>query len=301
MSEIYKHLSKLYELTRNPKYALDIADLCITSNIKENLEYANSIYKNLGDSYECDKKVIPEYFKDYMSKLLDKKTIDYFCDEKYDLTVIIPTMWKSPSDYFIHNISVLSELPVVKKIIIIDNSPKDNYLKKYNENFIEIITNETNVGVNPAWNQGLEKVDTKYYLLLNDDCLISHNVIRACVTVLESDNTVGIVNCHTKKVPLVDYVSISDYVEYTNHLGANPNGWFIMGHTKDYKPIPKELVYFYGDNFIHYNVIKQKKRVAKVISHYISHDVSTTVNILDLYKKGLLESEGVIYRQIIGV
>jgi GT2 family glycosyltransferase len=236
-----------------------------------------------------------------MSQLLDKKIINFPINSNVNLTVVIPTMWKASSNYFLHNIEALKKSKVVKKVIIIDNNPQDNYLN-INDGFVEVVTNNKNVGVNPAWNQGLEKVDTKYYLLLNDDCLVSPQVIQASVAVLEDDNSVGIVNCFTKKVPIYEYKSDHELlIEYANHLGVNPNGWFIMGHTKDYKPIPKELVYFYGDNFIHYNAVKDKKRVVKVISHFISHDVSTTVNNLDLYRRGLLDSEGEIYRGIIGV
>jgi len=310
MSEIYNCLTKLYELTRNPKYALDIADLCVNSKMKENIEYATSIYKNLGDSYQLHNTEFPEHYRGTMNDLLDVKRIDLSTYEKRgkSLSVIIPTMWKAPKNYFIHNLDHLVNsigFGSVKEIIIINNNPIGSELecfvkKEYPQ--IKIIDNEKNIGVNPAWNQGMELASGEFYLLLNDDCLLDYKIIESCVSILVQDKSVGIVNCHTKKVHICNYIErpVSKHIDYVNHLGANPNGWFIMGRTEDYEPIPNQLVYFYGDDLIHYRVKRKKKRIVKLVSDFISHDVSTTVNDLDLYRKGLLESEGVIYRSIIG-
>lgn len=304
MQNVINLLDQLFQRTKNSKYAIDIADILLNSNNEGNEKQGLEILKVHSNTKELSEKMFINKIQYKINTILNRKELN-ISEVPDSLTVIIPTMWKCPADYFQFNLDVLANNNSVKKILIIDNSPSDNYLVIENKDKIQLIQNEANIGVNPAWNQGIEQTDSKYYLLLNDDCLVNGDIISAGVTILNEDKEVGIVNCHTKKIPLKKYEAdclrkMFFNVEYANHVGANPNGWFIMGRTKDYKPIPKELVYFYGDNLIHHNAVKAGKRIVKIISDYISHDVSTTVNILDLYRKGLLETEGQFYKQYIG-
>lgn len=301
MQNVINLLDQLFQRTKNRKYIVDIADILLNSNNEGNEKQGLEILRVHGDTKELSEKLYINRVQYEVDAILNRKEL-VISQVRNSLTVIIPTMWKCPADYFKFNLDILSANKSVEKILIIDNSPQDNYLVIENKDKIQVIENETNIGVNPAWNQGIEQTSSDYYLLLNDDCLINTDIISAGVTILHDDKEVGIVNCHTKKTPLKHYPDdcIRLNVEYANHVGANPNGWFIMGRTEDYKPIPKELVYFYGDNLIHHNAVKAGKRVVKIISDYISHDVSTTVNKLDLYRKGLLETEGQFYKQHIG-
>jgi len=305
MDEIIKHLHCLFKLTNNPKYVVYIADYYTNSDqMKINMD-AVDLYRRFCDTMELYNKQFNNVLVEKKVKdLLNEKTLIFtkYKNKKERLSVIIPTMWKCPESYFKHNVSEMLSSDCVKEIIIIDNDPS----KKFNlplDPRIKMINNKINIGVNPAWNQGVLNSSAEYYLLLNDDCLISESVLEATVAVMDSDEEVGIVNYWTKKEPLNQYITRRKPtfdIKYLNHIGPNPNGWFIGGRTKEYFPIPEELVYFYGDNLIHDKCKESGKRVVKIISDYISHDVSTTVKSLDLYRQGLLSKEGEIYKKIRG-
>jgi hypothetical protein len=120
--------------------------------------------------------------------------------------------------------------------------------------------------------------------------------------ILEKDATVGLVSCATTKEELHIYTDkkIGNKVVYVNfdfRKINNSNGWYMMGRTGDWKQIPSGLDIFYGDDFIHYNVWESGKRVVKIMSNYISHDVSTTVNSLNIYSSNILLDEGETYKK----
>lgn len=75
------------------------------------------------------------------------------------------------------------------EIIVVDNASKDATVAKLKSNYsdIEIIENLKNKGFGSANNQGIEKAQGKYILLLNSDAFLSADTLEILVQKLKSD------------------------------------------------------------------------------------------------------------------
>jgi len=301
--EIINHLSELGRLTNNPKYYVDIADMLAVSPYSRYKDEAFNIYTQCMNSYDLFHKVITDsYIKNQIDHLLNHHSLQRKYIFNQAMTVIIPTMWKADERYFRFIMSNLDDTNLVSKVIIIDNNPEGRFKLAWETySKVEIISDGVDRKVNPAWNYGISLTNTKYYLLLNDDCLIASNNILDAVNILENDPNVGLVNFHTKDIdPWMYYNSYSKpTIEYVNNVGNYLGGWCMCGITSEYKPIDERLLIFYGDNYIHHNVKKSGKRVVQLISGFVSHALSKTVCAENIYAKGYLGSEGIIYQEIL--
>jgi GT2 family glycosyltransferase len=85
---------------------------------------------------------------------------------------------------------------LVPSVILIDNHSTDGSIASIKKSFpeISIIENPENLGFAKGVNQGLQKMDTKYILLLNPDTQIFPDTISQLVEFLEKEPKVGIVS-----------------------------------------------------------------------------------------------------------
>jgi hypothetical protein len=207
------------------------------------------------------------------------------------ITVIIPTLCKYEPASFRATMNALNCSRFVKDIIIIDNSGKfrDEGWEK-----LEVVSGE-NLYVNPAWNLGVKKSETPYYLLLNDDTVLDGTVLNECLNAIKDYDLLVI---DTAKMGLAEYMSsVPRHNEQVSFIDCKffHEGAFIMGKTDKYIPIPEELKIFFGDYWLY-----SKLKCCKVISTYISHYGQTTVNAENKYGDGTLERERAIYNQLRG-
>lgn len=96
--------------------------------------------------------------------------------------------------------SIYQETKTPFEIIVVDNGSTDGTLEgivsRYKD--IVLIQNKQNLGFAKAINQGLEKAQGKYLLLLNSDTVIENNAIDKEVLFLETHSEVGVVGCQLK-------------------------------------------------------------------------------------------------------
>lgn len=80
------------------------------------------------------------------------------------------------------------------EIIVIDNGSKDGTQKVLKVDYpeIKIIQNEKNRGVGPARNQGLEKAQGEYFLILDIDTVVIKNVISTLIDFMDTHTDVGL-------------------------------------------------------------------------------------------------------------
>ncbi|MCG8432472.1 MAG: glycosyltransferase family 2 protein [Gammaproteobacteria bacterium] len=86
------------------------------------------------------------------------------------------------------------ENSLLEKILIIDNASSDDSvacIKKLEEPRIEIIENDVNLGFARANNIGLTRYDSRFYLLINPDCVVSDNAVATVVRALEENTSAG--------------------------------------------------------------------------------------------------------------
>lgn len=218
--------------------------------------------------------------------------------QEKSVTIIIPTLLKCNMRLFDSNLTGLLNSKLVKKVILINNS-KTYFSPAYNSPDLEVV-NGVNLSVNPAWNYGVDHCDTDYYLLLNDDVLCSENALKECVVLMECRADVDVIFMNTKKGRLsMDAANcpVNENIVYfscENMPMTVLDGCFIFGRKSAWKPIPKDLNVFFGDNWILDN---NRKRTAKIISAYILHEGAVTVNAEGRLSDDTLGREHKIYNE----
>lgn len=87
------------------------------------------------------------------------------------------------------------------KIIIIDNASTDgtnDFLQTINQSLLfDVISNRENIGFTLAANQGMQKAEGEFVLLLNNDILVETNWITGMLDVFARFNDAGIVGAKT--------------------------------------------------------------------------------------------------------
>ena len=87
------------------------------------------------------------------------------------------------------NLPAIQKFSKQAKIIVIDNNSTDNsknYIKNKFKN-IELIEHKKNYGFAEGYNRALEKIKTKYVLLLNNDVIVSKNWLEPLIVFLEKN------------------------------------------------------------------------------------------------------------------
>ena len=81
-------------------------------------------------------------------------------------------------------------------VIVVDNASSDNSLDtldRFNAEHITIIKNTSNQGFSAACNQGINASTATQLLFLNPDATIQPEALQRLISVLNSDNTIGMV------------------------------------------------------------------------------------------------------------
>lgn len=203
------------------------------------------------------------------------------------VTIVIPTLWKADKGEFGRTLRNLSACPAVSKIVILDNAKSGSPFPIPEK--VDVLSG-LNLYVNPAWNYGVETSKTKYYLLLNDDCIADASVVESCVQILENYPDYDVVVSKTSEEHYDDYISSlekTDRVEFVNvPISKIFGGWFILGRVEGWKSIPDNsaLRIFYGDDYIYdQTIFRRKKKICKLVSGHVSHFASTTCNSEGIY------------------
>ena len=219
------------------------------------------------------------------------------------ITVVIPTMLLCPKDIFEYTLNQLEQSDLVKNIIIIDNTEDKDFSKYFTlTNKIQHLKLLGNQGA--TYNPGMELCNTDYYLLLNDDVACRSSILDNCFRIMELDKDVGLIQINTKRMqPLDEYIQdTSEDDKISVFFPDSPiqcmTGWFQFGRTGDWEPIPKELKFFYGDNLLLAHMAFKGRKVARIVSDYVSHMESSTVNKI-VPVQSALKDERIIFNQII--
>lgn len=98
------------------------------------------------------------------------------------------------------------------RIIVADNASTDDSVSYLKSNFpaVEIIQNESNGGFAKGYNEALQHVDSKYYVLLNSDIEVTENWLEPLLQMMQDPTVAG---CQPK-------VRSFHKKEYLEHAGA---------------------------------------------------------------------------------
>lgn len=113
---------------------------------------------------------------------------------KYDITASIVTCRNDPN-ILQKAINSFLNTEIVVKLIIIDNSPDDEIRQICNDNKIEYIFNNANIGFGSGHNIAIQRILelSKYHLVLNPDIYFSRGNLEKLYDFMEKNNDVGLV------------------------------------------------------------------------------------------------------------
>jgi len=194
---------------------------------------------------------------------------------------IIPTMEMDRCLDLVYFISQCSVKP--DKVFILNNSGKEytNDLSPYGVNVVNF---EENIGVNAAWNVGLEfaRIQSSHLSILNDDILIKEDFFKRINLLLSIRSLLDVpIFCPstTHDKALFDRTEVSCYPSRTHYM-RRKEGWAFTirdRFAKTIRPIPKELFIFCGDDWIWNETVKYGTKWVKDERNIIYHTVGATL------------------------
>lgn len=194
-------------------------------------------------------------------------------------SIIVATMWKFFP--FIGFLKTLLKQNDVGEVILINNNIYETPLEFLNikNEKLKVLIQSKNIGVNPAWNIGIECAKFPYICILNDDIIFDLTLLDKLPIFLNDYNTGVIGLCpgikNFNQPPFVDgLINITPWQnEHTYGFGC-----LMFINRKNYIPIPEDLIMYYGDNFIFDTCLANKKinYIITNIVHYTPY--ATTVS-----------------------
>jgi glycosyltransferase involved in cell wall biosynthesis len=169
------------------------------------------------------------------------------------LSIVIPTLWK-PSGFPEYILSI-ANLKIVKEIIIIDNNHQDSVF--FDHAKICVIQQLKNIYVNPAWNLGARLASGDILCLLNDDLAAKPRIYEYAVNIFKQDQTktIGLIG--------LDWKNVTGELSYRD-IFVRDSGYFgtlMFMRTVEYPFIPNLMKIWWGDDFILFTFLLQKKKV----------------------------------------
>jgi len=223
-----------------------------------------------------------------------------------DCTVIIPTLEMAlpATDLIVQELVHNSEN--VKKIIFINNRKEPTLAARYSDfSKIVFLDNLPNLIVNPAWNYGMNLVETKYYILLNDDLIVSGKLIDEIIKLHESNDSFNLTTINTHRIfgmtpdnlanakKEFSQSKLSIPLKYKKvHYPDYRQGWFMLGKTAEWTPIyiPACGVLMNGDDWIYQRNLEKFGAAIFIENNYLWHFESTSSNHVSHGRNDVIES-----------
>ena len=131
--------------------------------------------------------------------------------------------------------SLYDHTPTPIHVIVVDDGPDAPSISRAREQFpqVEILRNETNLGFSASCNRGLDRAQTRYAVLLNDDTQVTHDWLRPLLEAAEGDSAVAA--CQPKLLSatnpgMFDYGGAAG--GHIDHLGYTFCRGRIFGHVE---------------------------------------------------------------------
>lgn len=163
-------------------------------------------------------------------------------------------------------------------LTIVDQNSSESGTKEYFSSLpenVEFIQNYENKSLNHLWNWFVEKSQTTYVCLLNNDVRIAPNFLSSAIQILEKEPKVGFVN-HVSNNK--DYQEWSNELKYKIIEKPYRQGWDPIFRKECYSNIPEELSFFYGDDYIYSKLYSSGMKGAYVLNSPMIHfERSTTI------------------------
>ena len=170
------------------------------------------------------------------------------------VTIVIPTLWRSPDTLHttINSFKAHTGQYPGTEFILIDNANSD-----YVSDVINVIKPRKNIGVNPAWNIGVDLADNENVIIMNDDLTLNWKPVFECLTKFDfTDFDYGTISSDRFGL-CIDGQEVNEdndeLIITRNHSGRFFGfGCFFMVRKSTYHAIPRMWPIFHGDDIIYY-------------------------------------------------
>lgn len=157
-------------------------------------------------------------------------------------SIVVPTLQLSPilGDL----LSLLATSPIVREIIVINNSERD---LTFDGELIRVLSPGANIFVNPAWNAGRLGAQEEYLAIINDDVLFNPSLLEDGLQFM-LHRRVGILGADMSSR------NWSSGRKRFSPVQKRREGFgvLMLMPTKNYVLIPEELKIWQGDDFLFY-------------------------------------------------
>ena len=214
--------------------------------------------------------------------------------EHSKFSIVVPTMWKYAP--FVNFLKDLVQFDMVGEIIIINNAiqetPDDTILSHPK---IALYNCTKNIGVNPAWNLGVNYSKFEKICILNDDIQFDLKVFFHVEKYLnEQTGVIGICPGIAEfNQPPVTTGSISIIPWTGQHTFGF--GCLMFVHKSWYCPIPTECKIYYGDNWIFDTCLVRGQTNYLITDALMMTPYASTTSTVEAVNE-LLQVEGAVYR-----
>jgi GT2 family glycosyltransferase len=177
--------------------------------------------------------------------------------------------------------AALRNIPQGVRVIVVDNDSHDNTIETVRalRPSTDIITLDHNSGYGRANNRGLERVKTKYALLLNPDATISGDALDVGIDILEKNTNIGALGCGRKKY----------HTEELADIDAVGGVMFLpMAVVQKVGMFDEKLFLYSEDADICWRILKAGYRVCRSSLLEIDHKAEGSVNIDDVARLKLV-------------
>lgn len=180
--------------------------------------------------------------------------------EKPRYTIVVPTMWKFKP--FLNFLDTLLNYDLVGEVILINNNvgatPRE--VDDIDNPKLRRLDQETNIGVNPAWNLGTYSSNFPFVCILNDDVIFDLSVLAKLVPFLSDPNT-GIMGLSPGEPDFNQTKITTGGIDIVKWNGQHTFGFgcLMFINRKNYIKIPEDMIYYYGDNFLFDTCLANRK------------------------------------------
>lgn len=163
------------------------------------------------------------------------------------MTVIIPTMWRTPE--LKTNLEVMATVgrSLIPRIQIINNDklafPQAG-ISTWNHPQIRVYSPPENIYITAAWNFGTDSADTEFICLMNDDIVLESHAYEFVINNWPSD--AGIVGLGYNSLHILGGAY------HLHAVNQRPHGWgqCMFMKRSAYQPIPEDLKLWFNDDWL---------------------------------------------------
>jgi hypothetical protein len=201
------------------------------------------------------------------------------------IDVVIPTMWMVKN--FDQALEIYVKHDKIAKVIVIDNNRKSRpQWSVLNHVKVELVSYNRNIFVNPAWNEGYYRAQSHILGIINDDIVVSADVIDMVSDFpFQAGDLIGVnLRGRQNNYRIDDVIDTAEEIVRLNYDDTKPIGgqaWafgicmFMM--KQSYQEIPSLYQVWYGDDYF----AQRAKRVFAINSNRIKGTISETLTKFD--------------------